>query len=138
MERGSKLILGGLGAAIALAFVTLGPGRTLYEPAAAQDMPSGGDDYVSEDQPGYEPDPVLTTIELQGNRTGYTDPDPLEDAAPVTAPPPAPRTERTISSASRAAAAPRSRDAEPRGERGAAAASGLDDGDISTTGDLAF
>lgn len=142
MDRGSKIVLGGLALVIALAFVTLGPGRTLYEPAAAQDMSAGPDEDTDGD-PGFEPDPVVTTIELERNRTGYSLPDPLEDDDAVGIA--APRTGPVVTPASRAAAtaastgsAARSREAERRGQRPAEDASGLNDSDLSTTGDLAF
>ncbi len=141
MDRGSKIVLGGLALVIALAFVTLGPGRTLYEPAAAQDMSAGPDEDTDGD-PGFEPDPVVITIELEGNRTGYSLPDPLEhdDAVEIAAP----RTGPVVTPAPRAAAtaartgSARRRESERRGQRPAEDASGLNDGDLSTTGDLAF
>ncbi len=142
MDRGSRIVLGGLALVIALAFVTLGPGRTLYEPAAAQDMSAGPDEDAHSD-PGFESDPVVTTIELEGNRTGYSLPDPLEDdgtgvvSAPRTGPVVTPAS-RAAASAARTESAARSRDTERRGQRAAEDASGLNDGDLSTTGDLAF
>ena len=134
MDRQSRIIVGGLVSLLLLAFVLIGPGRAWAESIMDGDNPALEADYTADGgNDGTMPPPFREpqSIRLDRPQLGSTSPDPLDDDG-VASP--------------QAGAVPASGSSPQRQEQPGAAQrnqrardlSGLEDGDLSTTGDLAF
>ncbi len=130
MDRKSQIIVASLLAVLGLAFLLVGPGRAWAEqmlapsPAAADSDAMARAEEALDDAPmppARAPVIIQREVDTSG---GVSDHDPMLDD-PIAGPPP-PRDLR------------RARESAEAAERRARALSGLDDGDLSTTGDLAF
>ena len=136
MDRQSRIIVGGLVGLLLIAFVLVGPGRAWAESMLDGDNPALADGPVSEEDYVATPPPVRApqVIRLDDRPViGTTSPDPLADD-PLAGPPPRPRAVAPQNRAGMAQGGPSAAQREQR----ARDLSGLEDGDLSTTGDLAF
>lgn len=134
MDRQSRIIVGGLVGVLLIAFVLVGPGRALAESLIDGDDPVMTADYDAETSNDRAVEAVQEprVIRLDRPQLGTTSPDPLEGEIGASPPRAA-----TASVTSRPVQRQGQASAQQREQR-ARDLSGLEDGDLSTTGDLAF
>lgn len=136
VDRKSQIIVASLLAVLGFALLLAGPGRDwaeqLLSPPVAKantELAADTDGMIVDDGSAQDAPmpPIGASVVIQSEADtggGVSDHDPLMDD-PINGPPP-PRDLR------------RARESAEAAERRARALSGLDDGDLSTTGDLAF